>query len=76
MLDNISNQPDKLRTKSWVELNDDSRGNYNTNSQIKFKTLLLKSSLCEYSDAYILAKRTISVKNTAAAGNAANDNDN
>ena len=76
MLDNISNQPDKLRTKSWVELNEDSRGNYNTNSQIKFKTLLLKSSLCEYSDAYILAKRTISVKNTAAAGNAANDNDN
>ena len=30
-----SNQPSKLRTKNWVEKNDESRGTYNTNSQIK-----------------------------------------
>ena len=35
---------------------EESRGTYNVNSQIKFKTTMLKSSLCDYSDAYILAK--------------------
>ena len=34
---------------------------------------MLKSSLCDYSDAYILVKGTISVTNTAAAGAAANN---
>ena len=57
--DNKSNQPSKFRTKNWVEINDESRGTYNTNSQIKFKTTMLKSSLCGYSDAYILVKGTI-----------------
>ena len=36
--DNKSNQPSKLRTKNWVEINDESRGTYNVNSPIKFKT--------------------------------------
>ena len=36
---------------------------------------MLKSSLCDYSDAYILVKGTISVNNTAAAGAAANNDD-
>ena len=31
-------QPSKFRARNWVEINDDSRGMYNTNSQIKFKT--------------------------------------
>ena len=41
LLDNAPNQPTKFRTKKWVETNDDSRGTYNTNSQIKFKTSVL-----------------------------------
>ena len=61
LLDNTPNQPTKFRTKNWFEINDDARGTYNTNSQIKFKTLMLKSSLCDYSDAYILLKGTITV---------------
>ena len=40
---------------------------------IKFKTTMLKSSLCDYSDAYIFVKGTIAVNNTAAAGAAANN---
>ena len=36
---------------------------------------MLKSSLCDYSDAYILVKGTISANNTAAAGTAVNNND-
>ena len=71
--DNTLNQPSKFRTRNWIEINDGSRGTYNVNSQIKFKTTMLKSSLCDYSDAYILVKGTISVNNSAAAGAAANN---
>ena len=67
LIEDASNQPSKCRTKSWVEINDESRGTYNVNKQIKFKTKMLKSSLYDYSDAYILAKGTITVNNTAAA---------
>ena len=74
--DNTLNQPSKIRTRNWVEINDESRGAYNVNSQIKFKTTMLKSSLnLVYSDAYILVKGTISVNNTAAAGAAVNNDD-
>ena len=59
LLDDASNQPSKFKTKNWVEVNDESRGTYDVNSQIKFKTTMLKSSLCDYSDAYILVKGKI-----------------
>ena len=64
--DNKSNQPSKFRTKNWVEINDESRGTYNVNSQIKFKTTMLKSSLRDYSDAYILVKGTITITGEGA----------
>ena len=73
LVDDTPNQPSKFRTRNWVEINDESRGAYNVNSQIKLKTTMLKSSLCDYSDAYILVKGTISVNNTAAQGVAANN---
>ena len=73
LIDDASNQPSKCRRKNWVEINDESRGTYNANSQIKFKTTILKSSLCDYSDAYILVKGTIAVNNTAAADADANN---
>ena len=66
LIDDASNQPFKFKTKNWVEINDESRGAYNVNSQIKFKSTMLKSSLCDYSDAYILVKETITVNKTAA----------
>ena len=65
----------KFRTKELVEINYDSRGMYNINSKIKFKNSVLKSSLCYYSDAYILVKRTITVPNTLAAEADANNAD-
>ena len=73
LLDNASNQPSKFRTKNWVEINDESRGTYAVYKQIKFKTSMLRSSLCDYSDAYILVKGNITVNNTAADGAAANN---
>ena len=74
LIDDTSNQPSKFRTRNWVEINDESRGAYNVHSQIKFKTTMLKSILCDYSDAYILVKGTVSVNNAAAAGAAVNNN--
>ena len=67
MLENTTNQPSKFRTKKWVEVNDESRRKYNVNSQIKFKTSMLRSRLCDYSDAYILVSATIRTPNTAEA---------
>ena len=61
---NTLNQPSKFRTRNWIKINDESRGAYNVNSQIKFKTTMLKSSLCDYSDVYILVKGTITVNNS------------
>ena len=67
MLDKYIKQWFKFRTKKWVDLNDESRETCNTNSQIKFKTTIVKSSLCDYSGAYILVKGTIAIPNTAVA---------
>ena len=73
LLDNTSNKPSKFRMKNWVEINDESRGTCSVNRQVNFKTLVLGSSLCDYSNAYILVNENISVNNTAAAGAAANN---
>ena len=54
LLNYETNQPYKFRTRSWVEINDEARGTYSPNKQIKFKTSMLISSLCDYSDAYII----------------------
>ena len=69
LLTDASNKPSKFRTRNWVEINDDIRGAYSPNKQIIFKTAMLRSSLCDYSDAYILTKGNISVNNTVAANN-------
>ena len=55
-----------LEQKNWVEINDESRGTYNVNSQIKFKTTMLKSSPCDCSDAYTLVKRKITITGRGA----------
>ena len=71
LLNNESNQPSKFRTRNWVEINDEARGTYSHNKQIEFKTLMLRSSLCDYIDAYILVKGNRTVNNTTADGAAA-----
>ena len=73
MLSGGLNKPSKFRTKNWVEINDDVRGVYSPNKQIRFKTSMLRSSLCDYSDTYILVKGNMTVNNTAADGAAANN---
>ena len=49
-LDNTPNQPSKFRTKTWVEINDESRGKYNEVNQIWFKISMFRSGLCDYSN--------------------------
>ena len=61
MLDDAPNKPSKFRTKNCVEINDESRGTHNVTSHTRFKTTMLKSSLCDYSHAYILVKRKITI---------------
>ena len=73
LLDNASNKPSKFRTRNWVEINNDIRGVYSPNKRIRFKTAMLRSSLCDYSDGYILVKGNMSVKNNSGAGAAANN---
>ena len=73
LLNDGSNKSSKFRTRKWVEINDEERGTYSHNKQIKFKTSMLRSSLWDYSDAYILVKGNITVNNTAADGAAANN---
>ena len=91
-LDTTSDDKDLPRfvTKKWIEVYDQSEGNYNVNKEIRIKTSMLRSDLCDYSDAYIVVKGNIIVNkktfiaddieepnNTAAnltAPNTANDN--
>ena len=73
LLGDASNKTSKFKTRKWIEINDDSIGTYNAGSQIRFKTTMLKHNLCDYSDAYIHVKGTITVNDTAAADADANN---
>ena len=75
LLDNTPNQLFKFKTKNWIEINDQSRGVYNVNSDIRFK--MLKSSLYNYNDGYILVKGeiTINVVGADAAARQADETD-
>ena len=60
LLDKTSNQPSKCKTRNWVEINHESKGTY-TSNDVKFKTTILRSILCDYADAYILVTGTITI---------------
>ena len=48
-------------TKKWIEVYDQSEKNYNPNKEIRIKTLMLRSDLCDFSDAHIVVKGNITV---------------
>ena len=66
-LDNAPNQLSKFRTKNRIEINAKSRGTYIANNDFKFKTSMIRTVLCDNSDAYIHVKGTITVPTTADA---------
>ena len=51
----------KLVTKKWIEVYDQSVGNYDVNKEVRIKTSMLRSDLCDFSDAYIVVKGDITV---------------
>ena len=69
ILDTASDDNDLPRfvTKKWIEVYDQSEGNYNFNKEIRIKTPMLRSNLCDFSDAYIVIKGTITVNNPDGA---------
>ena len=60
LLESTSDNLSKFRTRNWVKINDESRGNY-ANSDIRLKNTMLRSNLCHYADSYILVNRTITI---------------
>ena len=52
LLGNTFDKVPRFITKNWIEVPDQSGETYNTNKQIRFKTSMLRSDLCDYSDAY------------------------
>ena len=48
-------------TKKWIEVYDQSQENYDFNKEIRVKTPMLRSDLCDFSDAYIVVKGNITV---------------
>ena len=61
LLNNSENEYSKFATKKWYVIDSESKGNYSHENPIKFLTSSLESSLCDYSDAYILVTGNINV---------------
>ena len=65
LLDTTSDDKDSPRfvTKKWIEVYDQSEKNYSVNKEIRIKTPMLRSDLCDFSDVYIVVKGEITVTN-------------
>ena len=61
LLGNKSDKVPRFITKKWIEVSDQSGGAYNANKQIRFKTSMLRSDLCDYCDAYIVVNEIVTV---------------
>ena len=61
LLSSSENEYSKFATKKWYVIDSESKGNYSHENPIKFFTSSLESSLCDYSDAYILVTGDIAV---------------
>ena len=67
LLNGSDNENSKFATKKWYIIDSESNGNYSKDEEIKFLTRSIESSLCNYSDAYILVTGNIAVTRTIAA---------
>ena len=61
LLNGSHNKNSKFATKKWYVIDSESKGNYSHNDKIKFLTKSIESSLCDYSDAYVLVTGNIAV---------------
>ena len=67
LLNDSNNENSKFATKKWYIIDSEAKGNYLPDNEIKFLTSSLESSLCDYSDAYILVTGNITVTRTIAS---------
>ena len=67
LLNDSDNENSTFAAKKWYIIDSESKGNYSYENPIKFLTKSIESSLCDYSDAYILVTGNI----TATPNNAA-----
>ena len=63
LLNGFDNENSKFATKKWYIINSEAKGNYSPDNEVKFLTSSLESTLCDYSDAYILVTGNINVTN-------------
>ena len=56
-------------TKEWIELYDQTGGSYNVNKEIRIKTPMLRSDLCDFRDVYIVVKGTITTEQNTNINN-------
>ena len=63
LLSPAQNKVPRFITKKWIEVQSQSGNTYNTSKPIRFQTSMLRSDLCDYSDAYVWVKGTITVTN-------------
>ena len=56
-------------TKKWIELYDQTGGSYNVNKEIRIKTPMLRSDLCDFRDVYIVVKGTITTEQNTNINN-------
>ena len=61
LLNSFDNENSNFATKKWYIIDSGSNGNYSKDEKIKFLTRAIESSLCDYSDAYILVTGNINV---------------
>ena len=61
LLNGSDNENSKFATKKWYVIDSESKGNYSHHDPIKFLTKSIESSLCDYSDAYILVTGSIRI---------------
>ena len=64
MLGTTLDEIPRFITKKWVKVYDQSSSSddrHKPNKQIRFKTSMLRSDLCDYSDAYIVVKGEVTV---------------
>ena len=61
LLNNCESEYSTFATKKWYIIDSESKGNYSTDEEIKFLTRSIESSLCDYSDSYILVTGSIAV---------------
>ena len=67
LLNGSDNENSKFATRKWYIIDSESNGNYSHQNPITFSTKSIESSLCDYSDVYILVTGNITVTRTIAA---------